>query len=105
MEPHWVWATDANTKKRIPVNLTAIPTMLPVVRADGTELTALFLGGMAFDAQGAAHYAQAQVLESVQELLVSPKIKMRGKERVKLQPAIAKLAQPHKPVSKPSKAA
>ena len=97
MEPHWIWATDANTKQRIPVNLTAIHSMLPVKRPDGSAATALFFGGMAFDG-GNVHYAQAQVVEAPQELFSSPKIKLRsGKE--KLPPEIAKLAQPHKPAA------
>lgn len=95
MEPHWVWATDANTLQRVPVNLTCIPTMLPVKHRDGSMVTALFLGGIAAVQDGAFIYAQAQVLESPQELFSSPKIKMRtGKE--KLPPQIANLAKPHK---------
>lgn len=99
-EPHWVWATDATTNQRIPVNLTAIPTMLSLTRADGTAVTALFIGGIAFDPKGAVHYAQSQVLETPAELFSSPKIKLRsGKE--KLPPAIASLAKPHKPAAVP----
>lgn len=105
-EPHWVWATDATTNQRIPVNLTAVPTMLSLSRPDGSKVTALFFGGLAFDQKGAVHYAQTQVLESPAELFSSPKIKLRsGKE--KLPQAIANLAKPHKPaaVPKPGKAA
>ena len=104
-EPHWVWATDANTRQRIPVNLSAIPCMLAVVHPDGTQVTALFLGGMAVDQKGVVNYAQAQVLESAAELFSSPAIKMRS-GKAKLPPEIAKLAQPHKPaVPKQGKAA
>jgi hypothetical protein len=104
-EPHWVWATDANTKQRIPINLSAIPCMLSVVQANGTQVTALFLGGMTLDAKGVALYAQAQVMETAAELFSSPAIKMRS-SKAKLPPEIAKLATPHKPaVAKPGKAA
>lgn len=97
-EPHWVWATDVNTLQRVPVNLTSIPTMLPVKRPDGSWATALFLGGIATTVDGNFIYAQAQVLESPQELFSSPKIKLRtGKE--KLLPQIANLAKPHKAVA------
>lgn len=94
-EPHWVWATDANTRQRVPVNLTATPFMLPVKKQDGSMVTAMFFGGMTIDANGAIHYAQAQVLETPQELFSSPKIKLRSKDK-KLPPEIAKLAAPHK---------
>lgn len=95
-EPHWVWATDVNTKQRIPVNLGAMLTMLPVKR-DGIDVTALFFGGVACDAQGAFHYAQVQVLETIQTLFASPKIKLGRQPERKLPPEIAKLAAPHKP--------
>lgn len=96
MEPHWVWATDADTKQRIPVNLGAVPTMITLKRPDGSQVTVVFLGGMAIDPTGVVHYAQSRVLESPQELFTSPKIKLRtGKE--KLPPQIASLAKPHKP--------
>lgn len=98
MEPHWVWATDANNRQRTPVNLTAIPSMLQIKKLDGSMVTALFFGGMAFDQNGTVHYAQAQVLETPAELFSSPKIKLRSKDK-KLPPEIAKLAAPHKPAA------
>ncbi len=98
MEPHWVWATDVNTKQRVPVNLTSIPFMLPIKRQEGFAVTALFIGGVAIAADGTYVYAQAQVLETPQELFSSPKIKLRTKEK-KLPAAIASLATPHKPAA------
>lgn len=101
MEPHYVWATDANTRQRIPVNLSAIPTWLPVQLPDGRAVTALFLGGMTTTPNGGFAYAQVQVLETIEDLITAPRIKLgkasnRGSKKKELPPEIAKLAKPHK---------
>lgn len=70
---HWVWATDAHSRQRIPVNLAAIPTMTKVAGQDGAR-TILFLGGLAIDAAGKHHYAQTHVLETPEELLALPAV-------------------------------
>lgn len=89
-QPHWVWATDATTKDRIPVNLSAIPTMLPGKLDDGRAITILFLGGVAMDQHGQMHYARAHVMESPAELFIAPPIPL-----AEMPKALAKLARPH----------
>lgn len=70
---HWVWATDANTNQRIPVNLAAIPTMMRATLPVQRQITILFLGGIA-RVDGRDYYAQTHVLESPEELLIAPVI-------------------------------
>lgn len=70
---HWVWATDAHTRNRIPVNLAAIPTMARAKRPDGVSVTILFIGGIAVRGDQDV-YAQTHVLETPEELLAAPAV-------------------------------
>lgn len=90
-QPHWVWATDANTKERIPLNLSVIPTMLRRKTDDGREITVAFMGGLAIDQNGMHHYAKVHILERDVELFTAPPIPLADP----LPKAIAKLAKPH----------
>lgn len=70
---HWVWATDAHSRQRIPVNLAAIKTMSRATRPDGVQVTILFLGGIAVRGDQDV-YSQTHVLERPEELLALPAV-------------------------------
>lgn len=90
-QPHWVWATDANTHERVCLNLGVVQMMFLRKMGDGREVTVIPLGGIAIDQNGAAQYAQMFVTEKPAELLVSPPIPLADP----LPKSVARLAKPH----------